>query len=167
VLSRRCWGICSRGSASWSVDLITPSGNSRYLTPRVPDTLGFVRQVTEDGRSTRWADHRAQRRTELAQVARRGVHRGGPDVSMDELAAAAGTSESIVYRYFEDKTGLQIAVAELVISDISAALDAAASAASNPREGLRSMIDVYLAMVEHSPNVYFFVTRPVGEDASG
>lgn len=86
---------------------------------------------------------------------------------MDEIAAAAGTSKSIVYRYFEDKTGLQIAVAELVISDISAALDAAASAASNPREGLRSMIDVYLAMVEHSPNVYFFVTRPVGEDASG
>jgi len=95
------------------------------------------------------------------------VHHGGPDVSMDEIAAAAGTSKSIVYRYFEDKTGLQIAVAELVISDISAALDAAASAASNPREGLRSMIDVYLAMVEHSPNVYFFVTRPVGEDASG
>ncbi|MDQ2624335.1 MAG: TetR/AcrR family transcriptional regulator, partial [Actinomycetota bacterium] len=124
-------------------------------------------QVTADGRSTRWADHRAQRRTELAQVARRVVHHRGADVSMDEIAAEAGTSKSIVYRYFEDKTGLQIAVAELVISDISAALDAAVSAADTPRAGLRAMIGVYLEMVEHSPNVYFFVTRPLGEDASG
>ncbi len=86
---------------------------------------------------------------------------------MDEIAAEAGTSKSIVYRYFVDKTGLQIAVAELVITDISAALDAAASAADTPRAGLRAMIEAYLEMVEHSPNVYFFVTRPVGEDASG
>lgn len=94
------------------------------------------------------------------------VHHRGADVSMDEIAAEAGTSKSIVYRYFEDKTGLQIAVAELVIVDISAALDAAAAAADTPRAGLRAMIDAYLEMVEHSPNVYFFVTRPVGEDAS-
>src|SRR5690606_28619954 len=62
-------------------------GLSRYLTPTVPDTLSFVSQVTADGRSTRWADHRAQRRTELAQVARRAVHHRGADVSMDEIAA--------------------------------------------------------------------------------
>lgn len=86
---------------------------------------------------------------------------------MEEIAAEAKTSKSIVYRYFTDKTGLQIAVAELVISDISAALDAAVSAADTPRAGLRAMIDAYLEMVEHSPNVYFFVTRPLGEDASG
>lgn len=86
---------------------------------------------------------------------------------MDEIATEAGTSKSIVYRYFEDKTGLQIAVAELVISDISTALDAAAMAADTPRAGLRAMIDAYLEMVEHSPNVYYFVTRPLGEDASG
>ena len=86
---------------------------------------------------------------------------------MEEIAAEAKTSKSIVYRYFTDKTGLQIAVAELVISDITSALDAAVTAADTPRDGLRAMIDVYLEMVEHAPNVYFFVTRPVGEDASG
>ena len=34
---------------------------------------------------------------------------------MDEIAAAAGTSKSIVYRYFVDKTGLQMAVGEVVV----------------------------------------------------
>ncbi len=120
----------------------------------------------KDGRSTRWASHRSERRTELARAARRAVHRLGPDVSMEEIAAAAGTSKSIVYRYFTDKPGLQAAVGAAVVSDLNAALDEAGRRGVTPRDALRAMIDAYLAMVEASPNVYWFVTRPVSEHAS-
>lgn len=106
------------------------------------------------------------RRAALVQAARKAVHRLGPDASMDDIATAAGTSKSIVYRYFADKTALQVAVAELVVSEIHEALDEAARTASTPRDGLRAMIDTYLAMIEHSPNVYWFVTRPLREDDS-
>lgn len=112
-----------------------------------------------DGRSTRWVDHREARRAELVRIARKVVHQRGPDVSMDEIAAAATTSKSIVYRYFSDKLGLQIAVAESVVLQMQGALEGALLSSATPRDGLRAMVGVYLEMIESSPNVYFFVTR--------
>jgi AcrR family transcriptional regulator len=112
-----------------------------------------------DGRSTRWDDHRAARRAQLVNAARKAVHRYGPGVSMDEIAAEAGTSKSIVYRYFEDKAGLRLAVSSAVVADMHDALRQAAEAAPTPLAALRAMVRVYLEMIEHSPHVYWFVTR--------
>lgn len=112
-----------------------------------------------DGRSTRWDEHRAARRAELIRAASKAVHRGGPGVSMDEIAAASGTSKSIIYRYFDDKTGLQVALGSAVVGQMHDALTQAAEAAETPRRALRAMVGVYLEMIESSPNVYYFVTR--------
>ncbi|MFE7405372.1 TetR/AcrR family transcriptional regulator [Isoptericola sp. NPDC057559] len=112
-----------------------------------------------DGRSTRWDDHRAARRAQLVNAARKAVHRGGPGVSMDEIASEAGTSKSIVYRYFDDKAGLRLAVSAHVVATMHDALREAAEAAPTPHAALRAMVRVYLEMIEHSPNVYWFVTR--------
>ncbi|WP_263120980.1 TetR/AcrR family transcriptional regulator [Cellulomonas fimi] len=123
----------------------------------IPSTT--TEEPAVDGRSTRWDDHREARRAELARAARKLVHHRGPDVSMDDIAAAAGTSKSIVYRYFTDKTGVQLAVATEVVADIRAALADAARTADGPRAALRAMVGTYLAMIESSPAVYTFVTR--------
>lgn len=120
-----------------------------------------------DGRAARWVDHREARRAELVRIARKTVHHRGPDVSMEEIAAAAGTSKSIVYRYFADKTGLQIAVAEAVVLQIQGALEGVLRVAPTPREGLRAMVAVYLEMIESSPHVYAFVTRDGSVESGG
>jgi AcrR family transcriptional regulator len=86
---------------------------------------------------------------------------------MEEIAAAAGTSKSIVYRYYAVKTGLQIAVAEAVVLQIQGALAGVLRNAPTPRDGLRAKVAVYLEMIESSPNVYAFVTRNGSVESGG
>ena len=57
-------------------------------------------------RSTRW---KAQREA-LLQAAQRAIHRAGPHVSMDEIAAEAGITKPILYRHFGDRRGLACAL---------------------------------------------------------
>jgi AcrR family transcriptional regulator len=112
-----------------------------------------------DGRSSRWEEHRAERRRALISTARRAVDRLGHGASMEDIAAAADTSKSVYYRYFGDKTGLQQAMAEVVTAQMRQKIIAAARQAQTPRDGLHAMISVYLQMAQTSPNVYAFVTR--------
>jgi AcrR family transcriptional regulator len=112
-----------------------------------------------DGRSARWDRHRIERRRELIRAARHAVHRLGPDASMEDIAAAAGTSKPVFYRYFGDKAGLQQAMGEVVIGRMQARLQEAAANATTPQQGLHAMVSVYLQMAESSPHVYAFVTR--------
>ncbi|ALE07767.1 TetR family transcriptional regulator [Arthrobacter sp. ERGS1:01] len=113
-----------------------------------------------DGRSARWETHREQRRRELIKATRRAIHHLGADASMEDIAANAGTSKSVFYRYFGDKAGLQQAVGKVVIGQMQDTILAAGKTARTPREGLVNMVTAYLQMAETSPNVYTFVTAP-------
>jgi AcrR family transcriptional regulator len=83
---------------------------------------------------------------------------------MDEIAAEAGTSKTVIYRHFDDKAGLYRAVAaridDRVIREVGAALARASSPGSDLRELVRSTVDAYLSLVESDTEVYRFVVHP-------
>lgn len=131
--------------------------------------------ATTDGRSTRWAQHRLDRREELVEATLRAIRQHGASVGMDDIAAAAGTSKTVFYRYFTDRAGLYHAVSErvdaLILHDLGRAVGAAdvplADVVARPRELIAAAIDSYLVLVERDPEVYrFVVTAPLLDRSS-
>ena len=130
-----------------------------------------------DGRDTRWAEHRVSRRAELVEAALRAVRRHGAGVGMDEIAAEAGTSKTVLYRHFGDRAGLYRAVVASVDRLIGRDLEQAIASTTpsdellhDPARVVLAAVDAYLALVERDPEVYRFVVahplldKPIGDD---
>ncbi|MEO7423361.1 MAG: TetR/AcrR family transcriptional regulator [Ornithinibacter sp.] len=126
-----------------------------------------------DGRRSRWDEHRLARRDELVDATLRAIRLHGAGVGMDDIAATAGTSKTVVYRHFTDRAGLYTAVAERVDATIIRGLTRAAEGAHPPggsvraRSVIHQAVAAYLELVEEDPEVYRFIVNapivPAGE----
>jgi AcrR family transcriptional regulator len=99
---------------------------------------------------------REQRREQLLDAADRVICRGGPSVSMDEIALEAGISKPILYRHFGDKDGLYEALAQRYVDQLMEELDSG-TAVGDARARLSARIDTYLGYVERNPQRYRFL----------
>ena len=130
-------------------------------------------EVTPDGRSSRWDEHRLARRQELVEATLRAIREHGAGVGMDEVAATARTSKTVFYRHFTDRAGLYTAVAERVDATIIRDLTRAAGdpAPDGPRDVVHGVIGAYLRLVADDPEVYRFIVNapivPAGERPQG
>lgn len=120
-----------------------------------------------DGRTTRWEEHNSQRRRGLVESTLRTIRARGAGVGLDDIAADAGTSKTVLYRHFRDRNGLYAAVVESVhdhiVGHTVGLVDA--SEGVDPAALVRSLTDAYLRLVERDPEIYqFVVTRPSGAD---
>jgi AcrR family transcriptional regulator len=119
---------------------------------------------TRDRRDSRWDDHRRARRHELVDATIAAVGKHGPGVGMEEIAAEAGTSKTVVYRHFADRAELHVAVCNRVASQLLPKLRNAIESSSHPREMVAAAIDTYLAFLEVDPQLYRFVVHPQGHN---
>ncbi|SDF62268.1 transcriptional regulator, TetR family [Blastococcus fimeti] len=120
---------------------------------RVPGNVTQPR----DRRDSRWDEHRRARREQLVQATLSAVGRHGAGVGMDEIAAAAGTSKTVVYRHFADRSQLYLAVCTEVAERLLAQLRTAIASSEHPRAMTAAAIGTYLAFLEAEPEVYRFV----------
>lgn len=119
-------------------------------------------KAVPDRRASRWDAHRRTRRAELTDAAIAAIRTHGAGVGMDDVAAAAGTSKTAVYRHFADRTQLYVAVCERVAQVLLAQVRTAMDGATGPRAKAAAAIAAYLRLIENDPEVYRFVVhRPL------
>jgi AcrR family transcriptional regulator len=99
------------------------------------------------------------RRLELLEAAIEVIRREGPTASMDEIAAQAGITKPIVYRYFGDRAGLYQAVAERYCADLTSRFQSVVGSSDIDARVIK-LIDAYLAFVQDDPQVHQFLLHP-------
>jgi AcrR family transcriptional regulator len=129
----------------------------------VRDTTGPIEVPAKVSR------RRPGRRDELSAAALEVIRRVGPAASMNEMAAKAGITKPVLYRYFGDRDGLIASVAERFAQDLVARLKKALDGA--PDEHAESLIwgaiESYVAFIEEDPGLYGFLIHqaPLGSPA--
>lgn len=127
---------------------------------RIPVPLPGVTPGKVDARSERWREHRKKVRAEIVDAAFAAIDRDGPQVSLREIAAEAGTAKPKIYRHFNDKADLFAAIGKRLRDMLVAAIFPTIDLATDPtREVVRRCVAEYVNLVEQHPNVLRFVLQ--------
>ncbi len=112
-----------------------------------------------DGRSTRWDPHRRRRRAAIISAAIEAIETHGPDVLTAQIAERAGVPRTHVYRHFDGKQALDLAVSRQVARQIGETIRAGLAATGSARAIIGGAIDQHLRWVEAHPNLYRFLAQ--------
>jgi AcrR family transcriptional regulator len=128
-----------------------------------------VKLTTEaDGRRDRWTAHREQRRNEFVQAALRVLASTGPEISMDAVAAEAGVTKPVLYRYFSDKAALVDALGEAGSGFLLDRLLPAMQSGAAPLQRICDAVGAYFAVIDEQPNLYWLLASwPGGNPVVG
>jgi AcrR family transcriptional regulator len=110
---------------------------------------------------------RAQRREAFLDAADQAIRRDGAGVTMAEVAAAAGVTKPVLYRYVADKGDLVQALALRYAARIERLVEEGTSSSDDPRGMIERTIDAYLSFIESEPAIYEFLVHRVPVDAPG
>lgn len=112
-----------------------------------------------DGRSTRWDPHRRERRLSIINAAIAAIEETGPDVLTAQIADRAGVPRTHVYRHFDGKAALDLAVSTQVANQLGQSIRAGLADGGTALAIIRGAIDQHLSWVEEHPNLYRFLVQ--------
>ena len=133
--------------------------------------MGVGEEISSNGTAaavTRQSRRTAGRREELLQAALAVIRQVGANASMDQMAAEAGITKPVLYRYFGDRDGLIGAVAERFADALAARLGAAVANLvwEAPAEAIRAGIEAYISFIEEDPALYGFLSQHAAPDSA-
>ncbi|WP_200834605.1 TetR/AcrR family transcriptional regulator [Amycolatopsis alkalitolerans] len=126
--------------------------------------------ATGDARRDRWRKHRVARRAEFVEAALRALDEHGPDLAMENVAVAAGVTKPVLYRHFEDKADLYVALGQRGTELLFSRLVPAINSQLAPVPRIRKALDAFFGVIEEHPNLYrllargAFTERPANSD---
>lgn len=121
------------------------------MAERFPDSAG------RDGRSTRWDPHRRERRLAIITAAIAAIEEHGPDALTSQIAERAGVPRTHVYRHFDGKQALDLAVSRHVALQIAEHIRTGLATKGSALDVIRAAIGQHLGWVEAHPNLYRFL----------
>jgi AcrR family transcriptional regulator len=121
------------------------------------------------GRPPRTEAQRAEQRRRLTTAAMDAIRTRGPDLSIDELAAAAGVSKPVLYDEFGGKLGIADAIAVVLAEQVEReVLDAVLTSGSFDLPlALRSLVDALVTLIDGEPALYAFLVRSIRSSDRG
>jgi AcrR family transcriptional regulator len=115
--------------------------------------------ASRDGRSTRWDPHRRERRQSIIDAAVAAIEEHGPSALTGQIADRAGVPRTHVYRHFEGREALDLAVSRHIARELGTRLREALGRPGSAREIIRAGISEHLAWIEAHPNLYRFLAQ--------
>ena len=115
--------------------------------------------TSRDGRSTRWDPHRRERRLTIITAAVAAIEQYGPEVLTAQIAETAGVPRTHVYRHFDDKHALDLAVSAHIGNEIGQRIRAGLAAGGTARTIISGAVGGHLAWIEEHPNLYRFIAQ--------
>jgi len=107
-----------------------------------------------DGRATRWAAHNDAQRERIITAAISLYDEGNTAPSLQEIGARAGLARSILYRQFEDRRDLELAVEQYVLDDLLTRLEDSLVLQGPIREILRRVAATYIEWAADHPRLH-------------
>ena len=121
---------------------------------------------TVDLRTERWRQHRVERRRQLVDATFRAISENGPDVSMEQIAEAAGIGKPKIYRHFDDRADLVQAVCDRAAREVFERILTSLDPDASVRQSIRQALDAYLGFVELNPGIVRFLINGTGGDTA-
>ncbi|GAA4549310.1 TetR/AcrR family transcriptional regulator [Amycolatopsis samaneae] len=123
--------------------------------------------ATGDARRDRWRKHRIARRAEFVEAALRALDKHGPELGMEDVAAEAGVTKPVLYRHFDDKADLYVALGQRGTEILLGRLIPAINAELAPVPRIRMALDAFFTVIEEHPNLYRLLARGATQEKTG
>lgn len=117
-----------------------------------------------DGRKSRWHQHNADRRQGILDAALTALARAdidGSGINVQQIANEAGVHRTVLYRYFEDRTDLDVAIQREICDRARTSLLASVTLEGTPRRITHRIVRAYVDWAVENRALMRFAERDI------